>query len=74
MFFVCIVVFYLLYAVSSPIWCYVLNSIAMLVSLFKYASMLGSFLSNADSYQDYIDDSQAKPIGEDQSAWSGIDK
>lgn len=51
MFFVCIILFYLLYAASAPAWCYILNCMAMLISLFRGASIVDSFIyeANADA-------------------------
>lgn len=50
MFLIGIVVFYLLYTVSAPLWCYILNSIAIFASIFRCASIVGSFIheTNAD--------------------------
>lgn len=44
MFLVCIILFYLLYAASAPAWCYVLNCMAIFVSLLRGASMVGTFI------------------------------
>lgn len=39
-----IILFYILHVVSAPAWCYVLNSIAVLMSIFKAAVSIGQGL------------------------------
>lgn len=44
-----IILFYLLYILAAPAWCYILNGVAVLISLFSFASKVGTFLHGTDA-------------------------
>lgn len=53
MLFIEIILFYVLYTLSAPAWCYVLNVFAFFVTSFKMACAIGSFLHGTESALSY---------------------
>lgn len=65
MLFVVVVLFYILYALSAPAWCYVLNTFAAFIALFKMACAIGTFIHGTDVDHSYDTKSKGERMVDD---------